>query len=98
MRNPKFSKWFFTIAGGYLLFCVPFVCSTWSDSLTEICRVSYLPAAVVCLLASCHFLWATRGSPFDRQRKAALVAACLSGMCLVLVGFIVLSFDMSAMD
>ena len=98
LRSPKLPKWVFLASGAYVLFCAPFVCSNREGGLTEMCRITYLPATIVCFFASCRFLLVTRLKCPGWQCATALVAVVLSGSVLLLLAWLLAHFSTSSMN
>jgi len=56
-------------------------------------HVVQLSAVVLCFLASLVFLWCTRGTRSGGPRWVALTAAALSGVWLLFIGFVLVTFS-----
>ncbi|MHC5211833.1 MAG: hypothetical protein ACYTG2_14025 [Planctomycetota bacterium] len=88
----------FLASGGLALLCAPAILVAerlgWDQRPFH---TAQLAATLACLLASIGFLRATRGEPRGWPRALAVGAALLSGLWLGLVGWVLLTFDLSGM-
>jgi len=91
--HPRSSR-VFLISGAYAALCVPgiFICERymWSQSLLH--STQWI-AVSVCSIASARFLWTSRGKPVGWRRPAAYLAGLLSGLYLLLILYVFVSYD-----
>ena len=99
MDEATVSLRLYLVAGVLALMCIPLILLAERHGASQApINVIQLIAVPVCMASSATYLFATRGRPFGWQRSLGVVALTLTGLWLAFICFVILTFDLSAMD
>jgi len=99
MDRSMVSLRLYLAAGVLALLCIPLILLAERHGASQApIHVTQLIAVLVCMPSSATYLFATRGRPFGWQRSLGVVAFTLTGLWLAFICFVILTFDLSAMD